>query len=328
MYVSPTQSNVQAGLSAFLAAVLPGRPNQQPAVFVGSIAGTTLTVVPLPTKQPSGIQGAIVANAPLLGLGVTPGTTIVGQLSGTTGGIGSYQVSIAPSVASATMATGVAIVLGQQNRVAEPANPYFAIMTPISFVRLATNLDATQTSIFTGSVSGSTLTVASVLSGAILIGAAVNGTALGSGAIATQVVGLGTGVGGTGTYVVSPAASGSGAMFASAKTLTQSARVVVQVDFHSPDSIAGDLAQTVSTALRDEYGTTFFAGLNPPLNGISPLHADDPRQVPFINDSNQYEWRWSLDVHLQVQQAVSVPVEYATSATVRLIDVDAVYPPR
>jgi len=53
---------------------------------------------------------------------------------------------------------------------------------------------------FTASISGTTMTVSAVASGAVLVGATVVGTGVTAG---TRIVSLGTGTGGTGTYTVS-----------------------------------------------------------------------------------------------------------------------------
>ena len=326
MQVSPTQSNVQAALAAFLSAVLPGLNGSQPAVFVGAINATTLTVTALPGATPGGIQGIIQANAPLLGLGLASGTTIVRQLTGPTGGVGTYQISVSQTVATPiTMSTGVTIIAGQQNRVIEPVNPYFVVMTPIRFTRLATNIDTKADVKFTGSISASTLTVSDVAFGEIELGATVFGTGVAANTIITA---FGSGSGGAGTYTISGSQTiGSQTLSAGQKTLTQEAESVVQIDCHSPDTQGGDLAQIVSTALRDEYATTFFAGLTPPFNDVSPFYADDPKQVPFVNAENAYEWRWVLEAHFQVNQTVVVPQTYADAAAVTLADVNALYPP-
>lgn len=62
-------------------------------VLTGSIAGTTLTT----TAVTSGI---FAPGQPISGTGVTAGTTILTQLTGTTGGIGTYTVSASQTVAS------------------------------------------------------------------------------------------------------------------------------------------------------------------------------------------------------------------------------------
>jgi hypothetical protein len=67
------------------------------ASFTGVIADTTLTA--------SAVTGTITSGSALSGTGVTAGTTIVSQLTGTTGGAGTYQVSASQTVASTTMTT-------------------------------------------------------------------------------------------------------------------------------------------------------------------------------------------------------------------------------
>lgn len=62
----------------------------------GSIAGYTLTVSVVST-------GALVVGGVLSGTGITAGTAITGQLTGTTGGVGTYSVSINQTVLSTTV---------------------------------------------------------------------------------------------------------------------------------------------------------------------------------------------------------------------------------
>ncbi|KAA1013027.1 hypothetical protein FVF58_09560 [Paraburkholderia panacisoli] len=66
--------------------------------FVGSIAGNTLTVTEMSL-------GTIAVGATLFGAGITAGTTITAQGTGT-GGIGTYAVSQPQTVASEVMACG------------------------------------------------------------------------------------------------------------------------------------------------------------------------------------------------------------------------------
>jgi len=69
------------------------------ASTTASIAGTTLTVTVLGS-------GTVINGAALMGTGVVPGTIILGQISGTTGGVGTYLVSVSQTVASTTITTG------------------------------------------------------------------------------------------------------------------------------------------------------------------------------------------------------------------------------
>jgi hypothetical protein len=318
--ISPTQSDAQAALAAFIVAVLPGSASSAPAVFAGFISGTTLTIMSVKA-------GTVSAGLPLLG--AAPGTVIIEQLSGTTGGVGTYQISpsqmIGDSETGATMSTGVSIYAGQQNRVSEPVNPFFVMMTPIPIERLSTNVDFSQDVKFTGQISSTILDVTAIDHGAIEVGASIFGSGIASG---TSVIAFAGGSGGTGTYIIAPSQSVSSEMMSAGwKILTQNVKITVQCDFHSPDTTAGDFAQTVSTALRDEYGVSFFANLSAPQNGVVPLYADDPRQVPFENAESQFEWRWSLDVQLEFVQAIQLPQKYADSADLNIVDVTASYPP-
>jgi hypothetical protein len=219
----------------------------------------------------------------------------------------------------------ISVIAGQQNRSAEPAGSDFVVMTPVAFERLWTNVDASADVKVVGSIVGTTLSITEVISGAVTPGASLFGTGVAPGTTVVKALG---GTAGT-QFQVSPSQSaGPQTMSAGATSITQGTNVTVQLDFHgSNDTVAGDMAQTVSTLLRDPFGVTFFAGLDPPMNGVVPLHADDPRQVPFINAEQAYEWRWILEAHLQVNQNVQVPQQYADAATVEVEDVTALYPP-
>ncbi len=318
--ISPTQSDVQAALGAFLEAILPGTPSVWSSVFAGFISGGVLTV----TKN---IAGVISPGAQILG--AASGTVVVSQSTGQRGQTGTYQISPSQTLGSETstrtMSTGVDVLTGQQNRTAEPSNPYFILMTPVRFERLSTNVDVSQDCKFVASISGTEMNVSSVDDGEIEIGNLVFGPGLAAGTIVT---GFGTGSGGVGTYNIAPSQTvNSEIMSAGTKVMTQNARIVVQLEFQGAGTAAGDFAQTVSTALRDEFGVDFFANLAAPLNGVVPLYADDPHQVAFINAENQFEWRWVLDAHLEVQQTVTVPQTYADSASVDVVGVEAEFPP-
>lgn len=69
-----------------------------PASFTGAIATTTLTVSAI-TVGFLGV-GQIIA-----GSGITAGTTILSQLTGTTGGVGTYSISVSQTVSSEAMTT-------------------------------------------------------------------------------------------------------------------------------------------------------------------------------------------------------------------------------
>jgi hypothetical protein len=113
------------------------------AYFVGSVSGTTLTVTQVK-------NGTIGAGQSLLGVGVVSETVITGQLSGTTGGIGTYSVNIS--------------------------------QTETSEVLNSTAVAAT----ITGSISGTVLTVSSV-TGSVYIGQTIQGAGVASGTVITAL---------------------------------------------------------------------------------------------------------------------------------------------
>lgn len=210
---------------------------------------------------------------------------------------------------------GVEIIRAQINRVPEPTGANFVVMTPIMRSRISTNEDAFNDVAMTGAIAGTTLTVSAVEFGAIVIGAPVYGTGVTAG---TTVTAFGTGTGGVGTYTVSPSQNvTSRALFAGTLAARQATMVTVQLDVHGPAS--ADNAQFISTLFRDMYACDFFTALQPELQ---PLHASEPRQVPFVNGEAQVEYRWSVDAVMQANPIVTVPQRFADQVTITLNPVD------
>lgn len=69
------------------------------ASVTASIASTTMTVTVVGS-------GTLYPGASVMGTGILPGTVILSQLTGTTGGVGTYQVSVSQTFASGTITTG------------------------------------------------------------------------------------------------------------------------------------------------------------------------------------------------------------------------------
>lgn len=223
--------------------------------------------------------------------------------------LGNFLTSILPA--------GVKVIVGQVNRVAEPEGD-FVVMWPLRRPRLATNLETSADTKFEGSIAGTVMTVSAVDFGEILSGNPVFGTGVADG---TTVVDQLTGpTGGAGTYTVSPEQTVSAITLSAGTTeVEQDADCVMQLDVHGPGST--DNAQTISTLMRSAYAVDQLAP-----SGLAPLYADDPRQLPFINAANQFEDRWSVDVHLQINPVVSAPQQFADAVTLTIVDVDVAYP--
>lgn len=213
------------------------------------------------------------------------------------------------------------VVAAQANRVAEPASGNFIVMTALSFARQATTNDVTSDVRFVGSIAGNVLTVTSIQIGQIIDGLMIQGTGV---AAQTFVQSQTSGApGGAGTYLLSNVQTLAGPVVFSAGVIQMTVTyfLTIQLDFHSADYTASAWAQTFATAFRDQYAVTFFAGLPSPQNMIVPLYAEDAMQRPFINDQQQFEWRWGVDAKLEIDQVVTVPQTYADSAALSLFEV-------
>ena len=227
----------------------------------------------------------------------------------------------------AVLEPDVEVVVGQVNRVPEPKPGSFVVMTPIRATRIRTNVDAYRDCKFAGSIAETTLTVTAVdpdLDGPIQVGQTVFGVDVLAG---TRITALGSGTGGAGTYAIDKAQTLSGRTLSTGvETLEQGQNLVVQLDFHSADPLReGEMATVVSTLMRDEFAVRQFAEQVPNF-GVVPLLADDPRQMPFINREQQWEFRWIVDCQLQVNAVVTAPQQFADSAEVEVVSVDAAYP--
>jgi hypothetical protein len=145
------------------------------ASFTGSISGTTLTVTAV-------ASGTLIVGQVLTGNSVTADTTILSQSSGTTGGTGTYVVSISQTRTSGSF-TG-------------------------TYTLASTTL----------SILSTLMTVTAVASGTLSVGQFLTGTGI---AFSTSITALGTGTGNTGTYTLSSAQYfASTTVSASAGTIT------------------------------------------------------------------------------------------------------------
>ncbi len=229
--------------------------------------------------------------------------------------VGNYLTAVLPS--------GTPLTQGQQNRVPEPQPGDFVVMWDIFGGRLETNTDSYLDAVFTGSVVWTELTITAVnpnFTGKIAVGSTIFGAGV---AANTVVTALGTGTGGTGTYTVNNGQTvASRTLAAGTSALLQPVEVVIQVDVHGPSS--ANNARLISTTFRDEFAVDQLAtsGID-----IAPLYSEDPLQAPFINAEKQYETKWTVDLHLQVNFIVTVPQQFASAVDIGVVSVDATFPP-
>jgi hypothetical protein len=222
---------------------------------------------------------------------------------------------------AAVLPANTQIIQGQANRTPEPNGTEFVVMTAIRRARLATNFDTYSDVRFTASIAGATMTVTAVTLGAIQIGSIVNGPGVAAGTVVQSGPG-----GGPGAYTVTPSQTvASATLSAGSEQVLTETQITIQVDFHSADlATAGNMAETVVALLRSDFGVNNFAASNP---GIVPLYCEDPRQLPFLNAEQQYETRWVVETILQMQQVLTIPEQFADSAKLTVIDVEAAYGP-
>ena len=211
---------------------------------------------------------------------------------------------------------GVDVLRSQANRVAEPVGSDFVMMTPLRQERLETNVDTYTDTIFTASIAGTLMTVSSVQSGFLSVGAQVFGTGLLTAGTLT-IIALGNGTGGAGTYTLNGSITLSSQLFAAGlKALMQPTEWTIQLDVHGPTS--ADNAVAISTSFRDDYAVLQFqsSGFD-----VAPLYADDPKQIVFLNDQEMMEDRWVIEACMQANQAVDVPMQFASILALNLVEV-------
>ena len=103
------------------------------------------------------------------------------------------------------------------------------------------------------------------------------------------------------------------------QSIEQGVDLHMQLDFYGPSS--PEWATMVSTLFRDEAGCTLLAP------NCAPLHADEARMVPLIDEEAQYEQRWMLEAHLQYNPVTVIGQQFAEALKVELINIDEAFPP-
>ena len=232
--------------------------------------------------------------------------------------LGAVLQSFGPVNAAGTL---IPIVRGQVNRVPAPAAADYAVMWPILRERLEFNVTTYSDNIVTGSIAGNVLSVTAVANGAVAPGQTLYGpNVTGSPVVVSQATGT---PGGVGTYALNGSqTAASGPVYCGTKAMMQPQQMTVQVDIHGPAS--ADNASRIATQWFDETGVQ--ACLDQGAI-IAPLYANPPRQIPFVNDQDQWEERWVVELVLQASPIVTVTQQFADALVLGLIEIDATYPP-
>lgn len=201
-------------------------------IYDGTTPGTPGTVLNVTNVA----SGTLAVGQYVYGPGVLPNTYITAQLSGSTGGVGTYRISVSqvtPYTASSPFGTTMYAIVPATNRVritdtdtstvanqpvgtlefytSDTDTPGAGVGAYVAAVSGLTSRAQVTGYIYNGTtsgVAGTTLMVTSVTSGTLAVGQ----TIYGAGMTTTTITGLGTGTGGTGTYTVatSQAAGTSG----------------------------------------------------------------------------------------------------------------------
>lgn len=96
----------------------------------------------------------------------------------------------------------------------------------------------------------------------------------------------------------------------------------VQADFCGQDEErVSRMASQFVILGRDAVAVDFFRPY-----GLSALHADDPRALPFTNDQNQWQTRYSVMLHLAGWADVDVNVDAFDKVHITLENVDVHHP--
>ena len=102
---------------------------------------------------------------------------------------------------------------------------------------------------FTGSISGTTLTVSSVAYGSVVVGQTISGTGVTGG---TRITAYGTGVGGTGTYTVSASQTVSSTTITATGNAPTARFVTVVRDFVVAGYVAGEESRVYWSDINNE----------------------------------------------------------------------------
>lgn len=234
----------------------------------------------------------------------------------------SQGLTVLRSFLTGILPSTVEVIKGEINRVPEPSSPDFAIYWPLSQDRLGTNYTTYEDVVFSGSIASGILTVSSITNGTLTPGLVLLDTTnllQPNSVLGTQISGT---AGSVGTYNIAPSQTvSSETIYEGIRSDLAAVDWCVQVDVHGPNS--GDNSRIIESLFRSDFATMQFATSG---YDVTPLYADPPRQTPFINLENQYEYRWSIELHMQINPIVNTPQQFADQLNITLIGVKETYP--
>jgi hypothetical protein len=286
------------------------------ALFEGSITDTALTVTQVWSGELS--IGQTITDA---GNTIQPKTKITKAPPYLNGGTGVYTVNI-PQTTNPLIIQGVVeIVRGQDNRVPEPLAGDFIVMTPIMRQRLAWNAVGFFDGAFTVVISGNIMTVTEINHNVPTLVPGVSIRDTGGVIFPNTIIGqqISGPPGGLGEYFISPsqATYTSVIAYAGLREDMAATKWTVQLDVHGP--LSGDNIQAIYSLFFSEYATNVFSSTG---FDVTPLTSTQPRQIPFLNAEQQIEYRWSIDLDMQINPIVSTPQQFFDEVEVSITEVD------
>lgn len=203
----------------------------------------------------------------------------------------------------------IPIVRGQVNRVPEPLGADYAVLWPLRRERLEFNVTSYSDNVVTASIASNVLNVTAVANGVVAPGQTLYGPNItGLPVVILQISGT---PGGIGTYTVTaPQTAANGPVYCGTKASMQPQQITVQVDIHGPAS--ADNATRITTLWFGETGVQACLDQG---GIIAPLYASEPRQIPFVNDQDQWEERWVVELDMQANPIVTVTQQFADQLT-------------
>jgi hypothetical protein len=212
---------------------------------------------------------------------------------------------------------------GQNVQVPEPEADDYVVMSSLSQERLEWNETTFADNMFTASISGTVLTVTDVPRGVVALGALLRDLAQPTKLLPSTVVGPQTSgePGGAGQYQVSPPQTVlQETMYGGVRSDLAGTKWTVQLDVHGPNSMNN--ARVIETLFFSEVATDFFGATGLP---IAPLYSGDPHQAPFVNAEQSVEYRWVVDVVMEIGVVVGTPQQFADEVKVKTIEAAVIY---
>ena len=97
-------------------------------------------------------------------------------------------------------------------------------------------------------------------------------------------------------------------------TTTRPTDFQIQTDCYG--SASGDWANIIATVWNSPLAVQFLASY-----GITPLYAEDPRELSGVNGEDQYEERWIVILHMQFNPEMAAPMTFLTIPNPTILDI-------